>query len=134
MVHHDILRVPKNLMSLLYQTPRINSSDTQKIVPRIVYHYKNYLRKYVPAIAFPPDICYDVLYNDVKVTFMTFAGKVKFVRMKLYLNQAQLAKEIGVSFATVNRWESKGYEPQLASVGRFNDFCEKHGNFKKFPK
>ena len=58
---------------------------------------------------------------------MTFADKVKFVRMKLYLSQAQLAKEIGVSFATVNRWESKGYEPQLASVGRFNDFCEKHG-------
>lgn len=57
---------------------------------------------------------------------MTFADKVKFVRMKLYLSQAQLAKEIGVSFATVNRWESKGYEPQLASLGRFNDFCEKH--------
>lgn len=58
---------------------------------------------------------------------MTFADKVKYVRMKLYLSQAQLAKEIGVSFATVNRWESKGYEPQLASLGRFNDFCEKHG-------
>ena len=58
---------------------------------------------------------------------MTFADKVKYVRMKLYLSQAQLAKEIGVSFATVNRWESKGYEPQLASVGRFNDFYEKHG-------
>ena len=68
-----------------------------------------------------------MLYNDVEVTFMTFAEKVKFVRMKLYISQAQLAKEIGVSFATVNRWESKGYEPQLASVGRFNDFCEKHG-------
>ena len=68
-----------------------------------------------------------MLYNDIEVSFMTFADKVKFVRMKLYLSQAQLAKEIGVSFATVNRWESKGYEPQLASVGRFNDFCEKHG-------
>ena len=68
-----------------------------------------------------------MLYNNIGVSFMTFADKVKFVRMKLYLSQAQLAKEIGVSFATVNRWESKGYEPQLASVGRFNDFCEKHG-------
>ena len=58
---------------------------------------------------------------------MTFSDKVKYVRMKLYLSQAQLAKEIGVSFATVNRWESKGYEPQLASLGRFKDFCEKHG-------
>ncbi len=58
---------------------------------------------------------------------MTFADKVKHVRMKLYLSQAQLAKEIGVSFATVNRWESKGIEPQIVSLGRFNDFCERHG-------
>ncbi len=58
---------------------------------------------------------------------MTFAEKVKHVRMKLYLSQTQLAKEIGVSFATVNRWENQGIEPQLASVGRFNDFCEKRG-------
>ena len=68
-----------------------------------------------------------MLYNDIEVSFMTFADKVKFVRMKLYLSQAQLAEELGVSFATVNRWESKGYAPQVASVGRFNDFCEKHG-------
>ncbi len=66
-----------------------------------------------------------MLYNDIEVKFMTFADKVKFVRMKLYISQAQLAKEIGVSFATVNRWESKGYEPQLASLGRFSDFCKK---------
>lgn len=88
---------------------------------------KNHTQNYVQTIAFLTDICYNMLYNDIEVSFMTFADKVKFVRMKLYLSQAQLAKEIGVSFATVNRWESKGYEPQLASVGRFNDFCEKHG-------
>ena len=68
-----------------------------------------------------------MLYNVIEVNFMTFADKVKHVRMKLYLSQAQLAKEIGVSFATVNRWESKGVEPQIVSLGRFNDFCERHG-------
>lgn len=47
---------------------------------------------------------------------MTFADKVKHVRMKLYLSQAQLAKEIGVSFATVNRWENQGIEPRLAQL------------------
>lgn len=57
---------------------------------------------------------------------MTFADKVKHVRMKLYLSQAQLAKEIGVSFATVNRWENQGIEPRLAHLGKFHDFCEKH--------
>ena len=68
-----------------------------------------------------------MLYDNIEVKFLTFADNVKYVRMKLYLSQAQLAKEIGVSFATVNRWESRGYEPQLASLGRFNDFVEQHG-------
>ena len=78
-------------------------------------------------LAFLYNICYNMLYIDIEVNFMTFADKVKYVRMKLYLSQAQLAKEIGVSFATVNRWESKGIEPQIVSLGRFNDFCERHG-------
>ena len=34
---------------------------------------------------------------------MTFADKVKFMQMKLYLSQARLTKELGTSFATVNR-------------------------------
>ena len=57
---------------------------------------------------------------------MTFADKVKHVRMKLYLSQMQLANEIGVSFATFNRWENQGIESRLAHLGKFHDFCEKH--------
>lgn len=58
---------------------------------------------------------------------MEFSEKVKYVRMKLYLSQTALAKELGVSYATVNRWENQGREPQLAQIGKFNDFCEKKG-------
>ena len=36
---------------------------------------------------------------------MTFAEMVKYVRSKLLLCQEALAKHVGVSFATVNRWE-----------------------------
>ena len=36
-----------------------------------------------------------------------FAAKVKYLRAKLMLTQEALAKELGVSFATVNRWESQ---------------------------
>lgn len=46
---------------------------------------------------------------------MLFADKVKFARMKLHLSQAQFEKEFGVSFATVNRWKNKGYEPPRIS-------------------
>lgn len=58
---------------------------------------------------------------------MEFSEKVKHVRMKLYLSQTALAKELGVSYATVNRLENQGKEPQLAQIGKFNDFCEKKG-------
>jgi len=55
---------------------------------------------------------------------MTFAEKVKFVRGQLYLTQKQLAEKLGVSFATVNRWESQGIEPKFLMMKKFDDFCK----------
>lgn len=57
---------------------------------------------------------------------MTFAEKVKCVRGKLLLSQEDLAKQVGVSFATVNRWE-KGVEPQFLTKMRFENFCNERG-------
>lgn len=36
---------------------------------------------------------------------MKFSEKVKYARMKLLLTQEALAKELGVSYATICRWE-----------------------------
>jgi transcriptional regulator, cro/CI family len=58
---------------------------------------------------------------------MEFQDKVKYVRMKLYLSQEALAKELGVSFATICRWEKGNRTPQLMTLGRFYAFCEKKG-------
>lgn len=58
---------------------------------------------------------------------MTFAGKVKFVRGELQLSQAQLAKELDISFATVNRWETQGIEPRYLTQVKFYKFCERKG-------
>lgn len=55
---------------------------------------------------------------------MTFADRVKFVRAKLLLSQEELASKIGVSFATVNRWETKGIEPQFLTKTKFDKFCQ----------
>lgn len=57
---------------------------------------------------------------------MTFSEKVKYVRMKLYLSQKALADKLGVSYATVNRWENQEKKPQLAQLGKFNSFCEEN--------
>lgn len=56
---------------------------------------------------------------------MKFSDKVKYVRMKLELSQESLAKELGVSYSTVSRWERENRDPQMAMLGKFYNFCEK---------
>ena len=53
---------------------------------------------------------------------MKFSEKVKYVRMKLMLTQEALAKELGVSYATICRWERENREPQIVSQGKFYAF------------
>lgn len=58
---------------------------------------------------------------------MQFSEKVKYTRMKLQLTQEALAKELGVSYATVCHWENLPCEPQIVSQGKFYAFCESKG-------
>ncbi len=55
---------------------------------------------------------------------MTFAETLQTVRKQLFLSQEAIAKELGVSFATVNRWEKGKCEPGYKAQKAFNDFCE----------
>lgn len=55
---------------------------------------------------------------------MEFKDKIKFVREKLLLSQADLAKELGVAFTTVNRWENGLRTPTFISQRKFAAFCE----------
>lgn len=63
----------------------------------------------------------------------SIAGRVKAVRLLLGINQTELAAEIGVSRATVNRWENeshvigeknwwRGYHLYRQSLDKFNKF------------
>ena len=56
---------------------------------------------------------------------MEFSEKVKEVRKKLNLSQMELAKELGVAFSTVNRWENGKFKPNYEAIKRFEDFCTK---------
>lgn len=67
-----------------------------------------------------------MLYKQKWKSIMTFAEKVKYVRGKLYLSQMALACEVGVSFATVNRWEN-GRKPTWVLECKFYDYCESKG-------
>lgn len=57
---------------------------------------------------------------------MSFADKVKYVRAKLIISQMELAKGIGVSFATINRWETGKLEPTFLNEKKFEKFCKEN--------
>lgn len=46
---------------------------------------------------------------------MTFGEKVSYVRAKMLLTQTQLAQELGVSLATIARWEIQNRKPHMLS-------------------
>jgi len=53
-----------------------------------------------------------------------FSEQVKQVRALLNLSQDKLAKMLGVSFSTINRWENSKNEPSKLAKKSFYDFCE----------
>lgn len=57
---------------------------------------------------------------------MSFAEKIKSIRKSTFLSQESFAKEIGVSFSTVNRWENGKSFPNYAAMKQITVFCENH--------
>lgn len=55
---------------------------------------------------------------------MEFPNMVKEVRQRLDLSQKQLAQALGVSYATINRWENRHVVPSNLAQKSFYDFCE----------
>jgi len=52
-----------------------------------------------------------------------FPETVKEVRRQLALSQEELAHALGVSFATVNRWENGKTVPSKLTQRQFEQFC-----------
>ena len=57
---------------------------------------------------------------------------LKSLREKMLISQDELAKLLGVSFATVNRWENGHHEPTLKSKRAIRDLCWKNVSVKDF--
>ncbi len=49
------------------------------------------------------------------------------LRNKLILSQEDFAKLLGVSFASVNRWERGHHEPTIKVKRKIVELCEKQG-------
>lgn len=63
----------------------------------------------------------------IDIKNLTFPEQVKAVRIFLQLTQTELAKQIGISYATISRWERENRTPHLAMVGKFYSFCIRNG-------
>ena len=58
---------------------------------------------------------------------MNIGNKLKIIRKKCLLSQVNFAKEINVSFSTVNRWENNKNIPNYQALKKIKDFCDKKG-------
>lgn len=63
----------------------------------------------------------------ININNISFSEQVKTVRVLLQLTQTELAQQIGISYATVSRWERENRTPHLAMVGKFYSFCMRNG-------
>ena len=57
---------------------------------------------------------------------MTFADAILKLRSERRMSQTQLAKELGVSYTSVNRWENGRYFPTKMMRLVICRYCEKH--------
>lgn len=57
---------------------------------------------------------------------MTFAEEIKRIRQRSFLSQEAFAKEVNVSFSTVNRWETGKTRPNLMAMKSIKGYCEKN--------
>ena len=54
---------------------------------------------------------------------MTIAKIVKTIRKELDISQETLARDLKVSFATLNRWENSRSKPSRLALAQLKDFA-----------
>ena len=57
---------------------------------------------------------------------MNFAEAVRRIRKERLLSQEDFAKDLGVAFTTVNRWENGKSKPSYKAMKALNDYCKKY--------
>lgn len=55
---------------------------------------------------------------------MRFAEAVRDIRQSCFLSQDSFAKELGISFSTVNRWETGKTIPNCVQMKKIAEFCK----------
>ena len=57
---------------------------------------------------------------------MSFSEEIKKVRQHCFLSQEAFARELNVSFSSVNRWEGGRAKPNLVAINTLKAVCGSH--------
>ncbi len=57
---------------------------------------------------------------------MSFSEELRNIRQHCFLSQEAFARELNVSFSSVNRWEGGRAKPNMVAMKNIKAFCESH--------
>ncbi len=57
---------------------------------------------------------------------MSFSIEIRKIRQNALMSQQDFAKELGVSFSTVNRWETGKTLPTYKAMKAIDEYCKKN--------
>ncbi|MPM70795.1 hypothetical protein SDC9_117755 [bioreactor metagenome] len=57
---------------------------------------------------------------------MSLAEQIRITRQRSLMTQEQFAESLGVSFSTVNRWESGKMKPSISNMKSLKFLCQKN--------
>ena len=57
---------------------------------------------------------------------MSFSEDIRKIRHRVLLTQEDFAKEIGVSYATINLWETGKAKPNIKTMKLIDAYCKKN--------
>ena len=57
---------------------------------------------------------------------MSFSEELRNLRQHCFLSQEAFARELNVSFSSVNRWEGGRAKPNMVAMKNIKAFCESH--------
>lgn len=58
---------------------------------------------------------------------MSFSSEIRNFRLSRLMSQTEFGKALGVSFATVNRWENGKARPNIKAMRALKRYCEENG-------
>ena len=66
------------------------------------------------------------MMQDWRNVTVTLSEAIKRIRKERFLSQEDFAKDIGVAFSTVNRWENGKAQPSYKAMKVLNDYCKRY--------